>query len=528
MRTKNIIPLFLFFATLFMGCVDMDTLPEGDTTTTEQKEGVAAAQPEKAEAGVNAVFTQFSTYQQALPDDSRHNDFGYPAIMLFTDHNGFDMISKDNGYNWMGNNLLYDDRSFTSLDCQIVWNTIYGQIFTANSTITTVGMDATDPALKFYLAQALTVRAFNYWVLAQLYQFNYADHKTAACVPLVTEVNAGTVATEGAKRSTVEEIYAQIMSDLNKAVECLESSTSVRKDNRYVSKEVAYGMRARVNLTMENWAAAAADAKAAIAGAGAPYSIEAVSRPTFNAKEQWMWGVAVAETDRVVTSGIINWPSHMGSLNYGYCWFTGGRQINKALWNSIPESDVRKGWWLNTDTTSLNLNPAEETLVKVYYPPYTQVKFAPYKNEIETSTNANDIPLMRVEEMYLIQAEAEAMSGNAAGGKATLENFVKTYRNPDYTSTGASPEEVQEAVYYQRRLELWGEGLSWFDIMRLNKPVDRRGGGYPDPTAIFNIAAKDPVLLWRIPEAEIQANVALTNADNNPVTPLPEVVADID
>lgn len=64
--------------------------------------------------------------------------------------------------------------------------------------------------------------------------------------------------------------------------------------------------------------------------------------------------------------------------------------------------------------------------------------------------------------------------------------------------------------------------------MRLNKDVDRRGGLFPDATMIFNIPAGSNVLLWRIPESEIQANPSLAEGDNNPAAPLPDPVADIE
>jgi hypothetical protein len=129
---------------------------------------------------------------------------------------------------------------------------------------------------------------------------------------------------------------------------------------------------------------------------------------------------------------------------------------------------------------------------------------------------------MRIEEMYLIKAEAEAMSGG--DGTATLTSFVQTYRDPSYSFSGG---DVQEEVFHQRRIELWGEGLNWFDIMRLNKGVDRRGGAYPNANMIFNIAPESDILLWRIPEAEVQANRALNEGDNNPSAPVPTPVADL-
>ena len=66
----------------------------------------------------------------------------------------------------------------------------------------------------------------------------------------------------------------------------------------------------------------------------------------------------------------------------------------------------------------------------------------------------------------------------------------------------------------KKRIELWGEGLIWYDIMRLKKGVDRRGCGFPNAECVYNIAADDDILLWRIPEAEIQANKKLTSTDS--------------
>ena len=100
--------------------------------------------------------------------------------------------------------------------------------------------------------------------------------------------------------------------------------------------------------------------------------------------------------------------------------------------------------------------------------------------------------------------------------------------SPEYTCAAASAQEIQDEVWHQRRIELWGEGLSWYDIMRLKKDIDRRGGGYPDVTMVFNIPYGSDIMLWRIPESEIQANAQIEETDNNPSASLPESVADIE
>ena len=158
------------------------------------------------------------------------------------------------------------------------------------------------------------------------------------------------------------------------------------------------------------------------------------------------------------------------------------------------------------------------------------MKFGCYNDVIGTSTNANDIPLMRVEEMYLILAEAQAMAGDPATGAATLEAFVKAYRDPEYTCAAKegqtlTAELVQDKVWFQRRIELWGEGFSYADMMRLKKDMDRRGGGF-EPTTTFNIPTGDAALILPIPQNEIEANAMLSDADNNPTAPKPTPVTE--
>ena len=456
MKTKYIFASLLLSSLAFTGCEDMDTLPEGNIVTSNQKDEIGKIDPTKVEARVNAIFAQFSlmTPNKGALQLERHNDFGYPSVMLFTDANGNDVVTDDNGYNWMGDELSYTDRSQTSLSCQIIWNDMYAIIYAANNVAKEIDPATSDATEQYFLSQGLGARAFSYWVLAQLFQFNYKGNESKPCVPLITDKNMEAAANEG--------ISPAGMTDVNK--------------------------------------------------------------PAFwtVSEKNWMWGIIVNETDEIVSSGIVNWPSHMGSLNFGYANFSGGLQISKSLYNQIPNTDVRKGWWLGGDLKSKNLSASQQAMVTGYgYKAYTQVKFAPYNNVLETSINANDIPLMRVEEMYLIKAEAEAMSGQ--DGKKTLEDFIKKYRNESYV---VSNSDIQEEVFLQRRIELWGEGLNWFDVMRLNKGVDRRGAGFPNDNMIFNIAPTDPILLWPIPQAEIQANQALSAADQNPTSTTPKPVED--
>lgn len=538
MKTKYIFASSLLLSLAFTGCQDLDTAPEGDVVTTDQKDEVYELNPERAEASINAIYFQFKEY---MPNEnalgaSRHNDIGYPTIMLCTDANGMDVVSDDNGYNWQGNSLIYNDHlDYTSYECQMVWNDLYNIIFSCNNAIASFDPETDDPLFQMYLGGAYAARAFGYFNLAQLYQFTYVGNQDKPCVPLITNENSADATVNGAPRATVQAVYDQIEADLETGINFLkvgeDAGADRGGDRRYIDQSVAYGIRARVALTKQEWAAAAEAAQTAISLSDArPATIEEVSYPTFwnmDNEPDWMWGIKVDESDNVVSSGIVNWPSHMGSLNYGYANFSGGKQINKALYNTIPDTDVRKGWWTNEEGTSPNLTEDQQKWMDTYYGGYTQVKFGPDKDVIGQSASANDIPLMRIEEMYLILAEAQAMGGDTGTGKATLETLIQSYRDPEYTCTAASAADIQEEIYRQRRIELWGEGLIWYDIMRLNKDVDRRGAGFPQPSSVYHIPAGSDILLWRIPQNEINSNQALTEDDNNKAGTTPQPVQDI-
>ena len=466
-------------------------------------------------------------YQYDELGNGLHNDFGFPSLMLAMDSRGTDLVSEDMGYNWFSQPLRYVDVNSDYTSTAIYWNALYSAINAANEVIATYKDRAEQSLFQFYLAQAKTLRAFNYFYLVQLYQQTYVGNEEQLGVPLIHEGNMEQANTQGCPRARVSEIYEFILNDLAEALTMLEQTDVECPGKQFVSPEVVYALRARIYMVMNRWAEAADDAQRVInAGKAAPYSREELCRPTFadmNHKA-WIWGIDTEETDRVVTSGIVNWPSHIGSLNYGYAQVGAWRKVNKSLYDAIPETDVRKGWFLDGNRNSTNLTAEQMEYVNNYsIPAYTQMKFAPYQDELGTNNNANDIPLIRVEEMYLILAEAKAMMGNSAEAVEVLNNFVQNYRDPAYHCTAATTAEVVDAVWMQRRIELWGEGHSYFDLMRMKKGVDRRGAGF-QPNYVFNIPAGDAALIYQIPDGEMNSNPQLIQ---NPTADAPVAVEDV-
>ena len=390
---------------------------------------------------------------------------------------------------------------------------------------------------KSYWAQALASRAFDYLNLVQAYQFTYIGHENDKAVPLVLETMTDEQMFNN-PRATVSAVYEQIMSDLNRAIGLFEEAGEERSSKAEIDIQVAYGLRARANLLMGNWSAAAQDAEAARQGA-VPYSIAEVSIPSFvdaNASS-WIWGAIVTSLDDAVQTGIINWPSHMCSLTgNGYTTGTGvdtaHRRISSSLWAQIPDTDVRKGWWVDEDYHSdLLVNAYGPRIAAAlpeaaYFAPYTNVKFGTVSGGYFDTDNSQDWPLMRVEEMILIEAEALARNNDLANGKSLLEAFIQNYRDPAYICTAATLDDFIDEVWKQRRIELWGEGFALFDILRLKKPIIRIGAGFSGNCTFADIAPESACMIYMIPESETNSNNGISDSDNNeaviPPTPLGE------
>ena len=84
-----------------------------------------------------------------------------------------------------------------------------------------------DPAVvDNIMAQAYTMRAYTYFILIQTFQQTYIGHEQSPGVPLYTEPTVST--TKGKGRGTVEEVYTQINSDLDKAISLFSNNKNFR------------------------------------------------------------------------------------------------------------------------------------------------------------------------------------------------------------------------------------------------------------------------------------------------------------
>lgn len=505
-------------------CSDIDDIvPEGGTMLETQLKATTSIIPGRADATFSGMYTKlgdplsFGRFASERPDD-----FGFVMMAFSNDLEAADIVGQDNNYNWFSTCSELTTRNADYANPYIRYRGVYDEVARANDVIKAYGeiTAETSAEIKYMVAQAYAVRAFCYLNIAPYFQFNYKTSSDKPCVPLVTET---TTDFTNNPRATVKEIYDQIVSDLDFAIANLEGYT--RPDKSKIDKQVAYGLRARANLDMGKYAEAASDAAAAAQGY-TPASIAEVSTPSFYniTDHNWLWGydmtMDAAKAFPYATSSA--WIRSF-SAN-GYSAATGTYFcINNLLYNKIPESDVRKGWWVNTDLYSPLLDNltfgqlkgqqiATEGIkeVKEIFLPYTNVKFGMYT--IGGTTNEEDWPFMRVEEMLLIQAEGLIKSGQTAAGVQVLNDFVRTYRDPQYNAE-ATGRKIEDEVWFQRRVELWGEGFSNSDTRRLGKPLVRFHGSDSNwPEAFrFNMTADDGWWLLRFCTDELNTNLAIVD-----------------
>ena len=519
--------IFTAAALTLASCSDIDNLqPQGGNLLADQVKEINTILPERAEASFSGMYVKLGQpLSLDLWKSERPDDFGFIMMAFSNDVEGADMILPDTGYNWFSVCGDYTSRNADYANPLIRYSAAYNEIALANTVISSYAVTENTPKEVYYnIAQAKAVRAFTYLNLAPYYQFNYQIAKDKPCVPIVTEA---TTDFANNPRATMEEVYKLIVDDLTYAIEKLDGYK--RPDKSKIDQQVAYGLRARAYLDMGMWAEAASDAEKAAAGYS-PATIAEVSVPSFYniAEHNWLWGydMTVAQAQRFTAATSSAWVRSLsgdsyaaGVQNYARC--------NTLLYNKIPATDVRKNWWVDEDLYSplldkiswdgksgKDLANLEITNTKLAFLPYTNVKFGMYT--VGGTTNEEDWPFMRVEEMLLIRAEALYRSGQQEEGKKVLSDFVKTYRDPDY-NVNATGRKFEDEVWFQRRVELWGEGFACSDARRLNKPLvrfhDNAESTNMPAKFRFNMKADDGWLLLRFTTSELNTNFAVV--DNN-------------
>ncbi|MCK5782458.1 MAG: RagB/SusD family nutrient uptake outer membrane protein [Flavobacteriales bacterium] len=497
--------IFIAFIALitFASCSKdfLDQKPTDVVSNEDLEDMIASGKVEPLlKAYALGIYETMNTY---MLTHSNHNQYGVMSIALMSDLWGQDMIMTDRGYNWNNGDYIHTHRDYTRPDAEYIWRTYYNTILKSNKVLEIseqVEEDKLTDEAKGYAMQAYGHRAYSYYVLANLYQHTYAGHQEDMAVPIVVP---GMTDDELANnpRASVRDVYEMIEKDLLKA---LRYSESYGRNEKYeMNESVIKGLLARMYLSMEDYTNAAKYASEARAG------LSIMSANVYNegfkeiGAQGVMWGAKNTINTPIVQSGIVNWISFISSDAYGYIGLTGTmfKAIDRSLYEKLGDDDIRKASWTDKDDTP--------NYYGAIVPKYSNFKFKRYN---QTNDNLNDYCFMRVSELVLIEAEAAAKGG---GGDATsiLQELLDAR-----SATTVAGEDILESVYTQRKLELWGEGFSFFDLKRLKRGIHRDYDGTNHRNdARFEVQAEDNMFNLRLPISEINANNAISEADNNPL-----------
>ena len=430
--------------------------------------------------------------------------WGYNSVFLARDVKGTDIVMPYNS--WYYFDYQNANREPTYRRVKFTWYFFYELInqvnVLINGTQTSATIDTADK--RSLIAEARALRGWFYFELAREFQLAYGKDANAPGVPIYTTPAADT--TRGNPRGTLQQTYDQINSDIAYAVQNIGSS-QLLKDQ--VNNSVAWGMAARIYLEEGKWADAETAAENAIQG----HSLDAAGYPdNYNGltSSEVIWGFPQTTED-------------------------GGQSLYYGTPSSFFEQTGNgyDAFWMSAQLVHyFSLTDARNTFY-VYDPDPTQPdyvatnKFGTASGSTSTVTllNGNTVPqkmidfneslnMMRVGEMYLIEAEAKARQGESDAGDVLFA--LQSNRDPYALKSGQTGQALINEILLERRKELYGElGIDWLDAKRLQLPIDRTTSNHPAPYN-YLIPANDPRFNLKIPETEMQANKSLTANDQNP------------
>jgi len=445
--------------------------------------------PADAQIMINGIIRSMSS-----------SDYYGRNFILYGDAKGGDMTIPSQG---RGNDALYTfNHSASSGSYSGFWSQIYFSLLQVNNLLQNIGQLETGGATGYgsYKGQALTLRAIMYFDLVRLYGKTYDLDKNAFGIPnITTPLNSSAQPL----RSTVNENYTQILSDLKAAAPLLGKT----KSNGFVNYYGNLAMQARVYLYMKDYANALKAAEEIITS----------NVYTLYSNAAWVdsWKLQYG-SESIFEIGVYPLEGDLGANSIGAYhrkkgdggstilgWFIASDYFLNRL--KEDAADVRWGV-MNTDEISTTANPRKGALYK-------------YSGSIllagdgKSTSTAVNLKVIRLSEIYLIAAEA-ALPTDATKA-ATYLNAIRK-RAPNLASATAATVTV-DMILDERSKELYGEGQRFFDMIRLNKSIT-----FNDEIIGISVATRPKTIdrtfyktLLPISQTEINANPGM-QAQQNP------------
>lgn len=433
---------------------------------------------EKAQIALNGVFKcmtqQYSGFSQGYN--------GEGTIKYYIGNFGGNDYNLSGSGNTASMNQTYHDNNASTF-ILYPWYYYYRMISNINTIVTSIdGASGSENDKNNIKAQALTMRAYAYTMLSQLFHKRWIDgHQDEAKdgngLILRLEPTFDPMPISSAT-TTFERIYK----DLDEAIGYFSSYKVKRSNNYSVDLNVAYAVYARAALVKLDYTNALKYAK--LAREGYPLmNTDDYKAGFYTPNSEWIWSSYGGTTETLYYYSFFAYVAYNAGTSTVK---SNPRCISRELYEKVPSTDIRKDLFLDplkdkystTNGQSAKGTPLYNRAFKLYPTINSASKIAAwmqFKFACEDGLGVGHLNHFRSSEMYLIEAEAEYKLGHEDNARAALIKLTKdTGRNPSYTCTKAGTDLFNEIKLY-RSIELWGEGFEFFDLKRWGDKISRKG-----------------------------------------------------
>jgi starch-binding outer membrane protein, SusD/RagB family len=464
----------------FLSCSKVDTL---DTVKqTDITDAVAFQTPERTLQQVLGMYAGVKA-----------GNFYGGRYLVYNDIRGEEFINETNNQVTNTNTWAFSVSSTTN-EVQNLWSAAYGAINRCNVVIKGIESSPISPALKVqYKAEALFLRALSHYSLVTLYAKPYTDGNGSNLgIPLRLEA-ISTPDKNVLARSTVAQVYAQVIRDLNDAEAGLLNVNASAYDNTTrAHKNTAIALKTRVYLSMGDYPNVITESNKIASQAVAPFSattgvnnkLSATLAPVFAAgaitTENLFSFVFTSLNAPGVQNSLVSYyntsPNGTGEYSLNA---TTGIIANTASW---PATDARRAFIATVG--------AKRYLTK-------------YSGSVAVTPDY--VPVIRYSEVLLNLAEAIVRNTSTVDARSiALLNAVHRRSDISITFVAANfitPADLLNQIALERRIEFLGEGLRSIDIMRLKLPFPAKG-------VIPAVSDIETQYIWPIPQNELLYNSA--------------------
>lgn len=445
---KSVATVLLLSGLLFASCENNEELNIAPDTTVSDKDIFKT--PARIEGLVNGIY-------KAFKGASLYGG----RFLLYQDQRGEDFINIT-ANNFTGYESWNNSYSSGSNDINNLWGSAYSAINNANILIEGLAANpgvVTEEKAKQYIGEAKLVRALSYYSLIISYGQPYnKDAGASKGVPLRLKAETG-AANNNLARSTVAEIYKQILKDLDEAETALPQSYATADLNTtraHVSTAIA--LKTRVYLTLNNWAKVIEEAAKLAPQTQAPFSTTAsdvkhVLQPDITV----IFSSNYATVESIFSIPMSSLDSYTGQSSIAYIYNT------NLEYYLNPAGILGDAQWRTTDKR----RDLTRTVSGKQY----------FKKYAKPSPFLDYIPVIRYSEVLLNYAEAAAKTGNLTLS-ANLLKAVHQRSDASYVFAPAvlsDPNQLIEAIWKERRIELLGEGFRGPDLLRNLQTLPAKG-----------------------------------------------------